>query len=121
MEGTTEAGAGDEPMVMRTICNGPGEGGGFSVAPQARPDDGIWHYAGIRKLSRLLMLRLIPEVMKGTHGKFKQTRMGTMKRMTLQSDRRLTIHADGEILPGFDMNVRNLSLELIPAALQMVR
>ncbi len=118
---TTDAESWDEPMVMLTICNGPREGGGFMVAPQARPDDGILHYAGIRKLSRLMMLRLIPEVMKGTHGKFKQTRMGTMKRMTLQSDRRLTIHADGEILSGFDMNVRNLSLELIPAALQMVR
>ena len=117
---TTEAESWDEPMLMMTVCNGPREGGGFLVAPEARPDDGILHYAGIRKISRLMMLRLIPEVMGGTHGRFKQVRMGRLQRMELQADRRLTIHADGEILAGFDMDVRGLSLEIAPAAIELV-
>jgi YegS/Rv2252/BmrU family lipid kinase len=117
---TTETESWDEPMLMMTVCNGPREGGGFLVAPEARPDDGILHYAGIRKISRLMMLRLIPEVMGGTHGRFKQVRMGRLQRMELQADHRLTIHADGEVLAGFDMDVRSLSLEIAPAAIEVL-
>lgn len=111
----------DLPTLMLTLCNGPREGGGFLVAPQACNDDGLLEYATIRKVSRLMMFRLVPEVMKGTHGRFKQVRMGTFHKMTLSSDRALYIHADGEIYTGFGTNIRRLSLEVVPGAIQMVR
>ncbi len=111
----------DLPTLMLTLCNGSREGGGFLVAPQARNDDGILEYATIRKVSRLMMFRLVPEVMKGTHGRFKQVRMGTFHKMTLTSDRALFIHADGEIYTGFGTNIKKLSLELVPEAIQVVK
>lgn len=111
----------DLPTLMLTLCNGPREGGGFLVAPQARNDDGILEYATIRKVSRLMMFRLVPEVMKGTHGRFKQVRMGTFRKMTLSSDRALYIHADGEIYTGFNTDTRRLSLEVVPGAIQVIR
>ncbi|HEY5270006.1 MAG TPA: diacylglycerol kinase family protein [Anaerolineales bacterium] len=111
----------DLPTLMLTLCNGSREGGGFLVAPQARNDDGILEYATIRKVSRLMMFRLVPEVMKGTHGRFKQVRMGTFHKMTLSSDRALYIHADGEIFTGFNTDIRRLSLEVVPGAIQVVR
>jgi len=64
----------NEKNLMFVICNGPREGGGFMVAPDAVIDDGIFHYAAIRKVSRPMMLRLVPEVMNGTHGRFEQIR-----------------------------------------------
>jgi diacylglycerol kinase family enzyme len=67
------------------------------------------------------MFRLVPEVMKGTHGRFKQVRMGTFKKMTLGSDRALYIHADGEIFSGFNTDIRKLSLEVVPNALQVIK
>lgn len=111
----------DLPTLMLTLCNGPREGGGFQVAPQARNDDGLLEYATIRKVSRLMMFRLVPEVMNGTHGRFKQVRMGTFQKMTLSSDRALYIHADGEIYTGFGTDTRRLSLEVVPGAIQVVR
>lgn len=111
----------DSPTLMLTLCNGSREGGGFLVAPQARNDDGLLEYAAIRKVSRLMMFRLVPEVMKGTHGRFKQVRMGTFHKMTLKSDRALYIHADGEIYTGFGTGIRKLSLEVVPAAIRVVR
>jgi diacylglycerol kinase (ATP) len=110
----------DQPTLMLTLCNGSREGGGFLVAPQARNDDGLLEYATIRKVSRLMMFRLVPEVMKGTHGRFKQVRMGTFHKMTLSSDRALFIHADGEIYTGFGTDTRRLSLEVVPGAIQVV-
>jgi YegS/Rv2252/BmrU family lipid kinase len=53
---TTDREDWEEQMLMLTLCNGPREGGGFSVAPEARNDDGIFHYAAVRKVSRPMML-----------------------------------------------------------------
>ena len=111
----------EAPTVMFVICNGPREGGGFHVAPDARPDDGIFHYAMIGKVSRLMMFRLIPEVMKGTHGRFKQVRMNTLRKMKLTADQPLYIHTDGEIYSGFGTDVRELSLDILPGVLQIIR
>jgi len=111
----------DLSTLMLTLCNGPREGGGFFVAPEARFDDGLLHYATVRSVSRLMMFRLIPEVMKGTHGRFKQVRMGTCRKLSLTSDRPLYIHADGEIFSGFGSSLRGLSIEILPDAMQVVR
>ena len=117
----TESETWDLPTLMLTLCNGPREGGGFLVAPEARLDDGILHYATIRKVSRPMMFRLIPEVMKGTHGRFKPVRMGTCRKMSMTSDRPIYIHADGEIYTGFGSNLRQLSIEVVPNALRVIR
>jgi diacylglycerol kinase (ATP) len=111
----------DGPTVMFVMCNGPREGGGFLVAPDAKPDDGVFQYASIGKVSRLMMFRLIPEVMKGTHGRFKQVRMGSFHTMSLTSDRPLYIHTDGEIFSGFGTDVHQLSYQILPGAIQTVR
>jgi YegS/Rv2252/BmrU family lipid kinase len=109
-----------EDMLLLVLCNGGREGGGFLVAPQARADDEIFHYTGIRRVSRPMMLRLLPEVMKGTHARFPQVRTGTFRKMEVQSNRPLYIHTDGEIFAGFGMDVRRLEIEILPGALEVV-
>lgn len=107
--------------LLLTLCNGPREGGGFLIAPAAVPDDGILHYAMIENVSRLMMFRLVPEVMKGTHGNFRQVRLGSCKKMGVIADRAMYIHADGEIYTGFGSNLRRLAIEVLPGALRVVR
>jgi diacylglycerol kinase (ATP) len=116
----TDSEAWDLSTLMLTACNGPREGGGFLVAPEARNDDGLIDYATICKVSRLMMFRLIPEVMKGTHVRFKQVRMGKFTKMRLTSDRPLYIHTDGEIYTGFGTNIHSLTIETLPAAIRIV-
>ncbi len=110
----------DKEMHMLVLCNGGREGGGFFVSPQARPDDGVFNYVSIQRVSRLMMLRILPEVMKGTHGRLKQVKMGQFKRMEIQSNKPLYIHTDGEIFAGFGVDVRDLSVEIIPGAIEVV-
>jgi diacylglycerol kinase family enzyme len=68
-----------------------------------------------------MMFRLVPEVMKGTHGRFKQVGTGTIRNMTLSFDRALYIHADGEIYTGFGTDIRRPKVEVVPKAIQVVR
>jgi diacylglycerol kinase (ATP) len=111
----------EEATIMLVLCNGPREGGGFMVAPDARSDDGIFHYAGVCKVSRPMMFRLVPEVMKGTHGRFKQVRMGSFHKMSISSDMPLYIHTDGETFSGFGTDVRQFTFEILPDALQVIK
>lgn len=116
----TEGESWDEETIMLVACNGPREGGGFAVAPSAVVSDGFLNYASVCHVSRLMMLRLIPEVMKGTHGRFKQVRMGQFRQLKLQSERPITIHADGEVICGFGTEVKNVTIEVVPEALELI-
>ncbi len=116
----TDNEAWDEKTIMMVACNGPREGGGFAVAPSAITSDGTLDYASICHVSRLMMLRLVPEVMKGTHGRFKQVRLGTFRRLNLRSEKPINIHADGEVISGFGTDVRNVSVEVVPGALEII-
>ena len=111
----------EQSVIYLVLCNGPREGGGFLIAPEAKIDDGLLHYAMITNVSRPMMLRIVPEVMKGTHGRFKQVRMGTCKKFALSADRPLYIHADGEIFTGPGTDLRKVSFEILPRALKVVR
>jgi diacylglycerol kinase family enzyme len=104
----------DLRSLMLALGNGPREGGGFIITPDAKLDDGLLNYVTIKKISRLMMLRLVPEVMRGTHGRFKQVRMGTCRKMTVTSQQPLYIHCDGEIYAGFGTDVRKLVIQILP-------
>lgn len=106
--------------TMLVMCNGPREGGGFMVAPDAVNNDGIFHYASIGDVSRAFMLRLVPEVMKGTHGRFDKVRMGSFKTVAIKANKPLFIHVDGEVFAGFGTDVHELKLEVLPGALEIV-
>lgn len=111
----------EQGTIMLTVCNGPREGGGFLVAPDANNSDGILNYATVTQCSRLTMFRLVPEVMNGTHGRFKQVRLGECKKLALTSDRPLYIHADGEVYTNFGSNLHGLTFEILPGVLQVVK
>jgi diacylglycerol kinase (ATP) len=111
----------EEEALMFTLCNGPREGGGFVIAPQASMNDGLFDYCLVKKCGRLTMLRLLPEFLKGSHARFPQVLMGQGKSLSIQADQPMYIHADGEIYTSFGSNLRSLRIELIAGALQVVK
>jgi YegS/Rv2252/BmrU family lipid kinase len=121
MEIKTDNETWSQDVIYLVVCNGPREGGGFLIAPDAKIDDGILHYAMITDVSRLMMFRIVPEVMKGTHGRFKQVKMGTCRKFSLTSNRPLYIHADGEIFTGPGTDLHHVTFEILPNALKVVR
>jgi diacylglycerol kinase family enzyme len=106
---------------MTTICNGGREGGGFLISPESKIDDGTLQFLNVKKVSRAMMFRLVPEFMKGTHLRFPATQLGSFKTLRMKSDRPLYIHADGEIFTSFGSNVRDITFEVLPRALRVVR
>lgn len=111
----------EQANLMVTICNGAREGGGFMIAPDAKNNDGILDYTLVAKCSRPMMFRLIPEFMKGTHGRFDLIKMGTSKKFSLSSELPVYIHADGEIYTSFGSNLHKVEFEILPDALQVIK
>lgn len=111
----------EDSVLMTTVCNGGREGGGFLISPESKIDDGALQFLNVKKVSRLMMFRLVPEFMKGTHLRFPATHLGSFKTLRLKSDKPLYIHADGEIFTSFGSDVRNISFEIIPGALKVIR
>jgi len=111
----------DKEIFMLVLANGPREGGGFMMAPTARPNDGVLNYMIADKVSRLMQLRLLPEFMKGTQENFRQVEGGEFKKISLTSNAPLYVHLDGETYTSFGSNLRDLSVEIVPKVLKVVR
>jgi len=111
----------EQSNLMVTVCNGPREGGGFIIAPDAKNNDGILDYALVSKCSRPMMFRLIPEFMNGTHGRFDLVKLGTCKKFSLTSELPVYIHADGEIYTSFGSDLHKVDFEILPGALKVVK
>lgn len=115
----TESDSWQQEALMVAVCNGPREGGGFLLGPGANPRDGLLRYSTVKNCSRLTMLQLLPEVMKGTHTKHPIVKMGDCRKMSIQSDIPLYIHLDGEVYTSFGSNLRQVHIELLPGALRI--
>jgi len=104
------------PAVMISIANGPREGGGFCVAPQAQPDDGLFDLCIVREISRLAMLGLVPHFMKGTHVGREPITMARARRVTISSPDDLVAHMDGEVLC---TDAHRIECEILPQRLRV--
>ncbi|MEJ2150487.1 MAG: diacylglycerol kinase family lipid kinase [Chloroflexota bacterium] len=109
-------------ISMLSLCNGPREGGGFPVAPDAVMDDGLLTYTTMGKMNRLQMLRFIPVVMTGKHLEKHPDHFtgGTFKRLMIESDLPLAIHTDGEVYGSWEMGIRRIEASVVPGALEVL-
>jgi diacylglycerol kinase (ATP) len=101
--------------LLVSIMNGRRMGGGFFMAPNGRPDDGLLDLCIAGQLSRWAVLGLMPRFMKGTQGSHPAITMERAQRVTVVAvDGSLPAHADGETLctAGARLEVELLAREI---------
>ncbi|MFQ5592552.1 MAG: diacylglycerol/lipid kinase family protein [Anaerolineae bacterium] len=98
------------------IANGRCQGGGFWMTPDAEVDDGWFDLAIARGLSRVGIMQLIPDLMRGTHVDKEPVTMARARRVTINSAHPLPVQADGEILAS---RATYLDLEILPQKLRV--
>jgi len=106
----------DLTATLVSIANGPREGGGFLIAPEAQPDDGLFDLCIARKVSRLTILRLLPHFLRGTHTDLEPVTMARAAVVQVSSDDDLVAHVDGEVLC---TDAREIRCEILPGALEV--
>jgi len=107
-------------LLMLIISNGKREGGGFKIAPLALQDDGLLNYVGVKKISRFRMLLTLPYFLQGTQDQLPYVETGKLKKLEINADHPMQIHADGEIIAGFDSKVTGLTIQVIPSAINVI-
>lgn len=106
----------EQRSLMIVVANGPREGSSFYVAPDAAPDDGYFDLCIAKELSRLGMLAMVPEFMKGTHVNKEPITMARARRVTITSEDNLVAHMDGEMLC---TEGHQITCEIVPQALRI--
>lgn len=104
------------PAMLVSVANGPREGGGFFIAPDARPDDGLFDVCIGHEVDRLTILRLLPHFLRGTHVGLDPITMVQAQQVTISSSEGLIAHVDGEVLCTDAPWIR---CEILPGALDV--
>ncbi len=108
------------PLAFMAIGVGPRGGGGFFLTPDAKQDDGCIDSCTVVPSNRAVYVNLLLKGIKGNHINAKQVTMRKSKRIILQSDQPLPIHIDGEVFAFPADNIRRVTLEVLPGALQVI-
>jgi len=107
--------------LMVSIMNGRRMGGGFLMAPNGQPDDGLLDLCIAAQISRRAVLRLMPRFMKGTQGSHPAITTERASRVTITAEEgTLPAHSDGETLctagKRLDVELLAKQIEIIVAA-----
>jgi diacylglycerol kinase (ATP) len=107
-----------QPSLMISIMNGQRLGGGFWMAPNAEPDDGMLDLCLVHEVSRARIFGLIPYFMKGTQATQEEIKTGQASNITITAIQgSLPAQTDGEILC---IDGQRLEIELLPRQLEIV-
>jgi diacylglycerol kinase (ATP) len=99
--------------VLITVANSAEFGNGAIIAPGARVDDGQLDLVVIEERSRLNTIVQLPRLFQGTVDRAKGCSIRRITRATIESDRPMVYHVDGEPMQG-GMSLR---VRIHPAAL----
>ena len=104
--------------LMISVMNGQRMGGGFMMAPQGQPDDGLFDLCIARQVSRARIFGLIPHFLRGTQATQEPIQTGRTRRVVVTAvEGVLPAHADGETLC---TDGRRLELELLPRQIEII-
>ena len=107
-----------QSSLMISVMNGQRMGGGFMMAPEGQPDDGLFDLCIARQVSRARIFGLIPHFLKGTQATQEPIRTGRTRRVVVTAvEGVLPAHADGETLC---TDGRRLELELLPRQIEII-
>lgn len=107
-----------QPSLMVSIMNGRRMGGGFMMAPESDPDDGVLDLCIAGQVSRIGIFGLIMRFMQGTqasHRAIQFKRSQTVKVFAV--DGILPTHGDGETI---STESKQLTIELLPSEIPLI-
>lgn len=96
--------------------------GGFRVTPRAVLDDGLFDYVHAGPLSRWRALTMLPRMAAGTLPTDDPgIRQGRCREVHIRAETPLRIHTDGELFAEPADRITEVTIELLPSALRVLR
>jgi diacylglycerol kinase (ATP) len=96
------------------VANGAWHGGGMKLAPDARPDDGLFDVVLIGDVSKLDFATTAPKIYRGGHVRHPKVDVLRSARVEVEADDQLPIELDGE-----QVGTTPVTFELVAGALRL--
>jgi diacylglycerol kinase family enzyme len=96
------------------VANGVWHGGGMMLAPDARPDDGVFDVILIGDVSKVDFLTTAPKIYKGRHVTHPKVEVLRGARVTVDAPEHLPIEVEGE-----QVGTTPATFEVVPGALRI--
>lgn len=105
--------------MLFAVGNGPCQGGGFYLTPQAVPDDHRFDVCIVDELSYLEIASVLPRVLRGTHGRSPKVTMERARGITVEGagGAPILFQMDGELRQAHGSSVH---VQIAPAALPVL-
>jgi YegS/Rv2252/BmrU family lipid kinase len=104
-----------EELLILAVQNGPTYGGGFKVAPAAKPDDGILNICYATKISPPVALYYLARMKNGNHEHLRSITTATARNLSIDFETHPATQCDGEPLDG-----THFDITLLPAAMRIM-
>jgi YegS/Rv2252/BmrU family lipid kinase len=106
-------------VTLIAVTNGTTYGGGFKVAPDAMPDDGLFDTVVVDEMGLLEASWRVPSFVLGWHTRMRPVHMGRHAFATIESTSALPAQIDGEIFRAtrFDIQIEPGALAVMSPAL----
>ena len=101
--------------TMLVIANGTYFGGGMRVAPYAKPDDGLLDMILFGDMGKSEMMKIWSMTYNGRHISNEKVRLRQIRNLSIQSNERVLVEADGELI-----GEGPASFSVLPSALRIV-
>ncbi len=103
------------PLLLAAVANTPTYGDAIPIVPHAKPDDGRLDICLVDALGFLRMLRCLPKLLKGSHGELPEVSFVSTAKVTISSQERVEVWADGEPL-----GATPITMQVAPGALTVM-
>lgn len=103
-------------LALLPFQNGPYAGGGFHVAPGARPDDGVMDLVVVEDRPIPQRIPLLKRFRDGTYLELSGIRRLEVREAWVEIDRGVPAHLDGEVIP----EVRVFSVRVVPQGIWVI-
>ena len=103
--------------LLIAVGNGRCAGGGFYLTPNAKVDDGQLDICLMDDMSVPKILQVMPRVMRGNHLGFKGVTFQVGRKISIGSEQKFFVHADGEMV---GRRVNNVEIGLLEKAMSVI-
>lgn len=105
-------------ILLASVANGGRTGGGFKIAPDARPDDGLLDLVLADSPNVAVILYLLPHFLAGTHvHQRRYVALHRVERVVIETPDGIPVHLDGEI---FRTDARRIEVSALPRRLIVI-
>ena len=101
----------DDHSYLTCIANGWSVGGGLSLAPDARLEDGFFDICHVSDISSMKIVWNFPKLMNGKINDMEEVTILRSRKVKVTSEEPLPMHLDGEIIEGEN---KVFEVEIIP-------